>query len=64
MASKPHTINIEISPEGKVKGEVKGVNGPHCAPLSEWLDELGEVLEDRKTLDYNKPDTAVVTIHR
>jgi hypothetical protein len=49
-----HEIIIEILPDGKITGEVKGIEGQHCAPLSEWLDELGKVIEDRKTPDYHK----------
>ncbi len=54
--NKPHVIEITITPEGKIIGEVKGVAGPACAPLSQWLDELGQVLDDRPTPDYRKPD--------
>lgn len=52
--SQKHELIIDITPEGKVIGEVKGVEGASCAPLSEWLDELGAVLEDRKTPNYHK----------
>ena len=52
--SGKHELIIDITPDGKVIGEVKGVEGASCAPLSEWLDELGAVLEDRKTPDYHK----------
>ncbi len=64
MANQPHTIVIEIQPDGKIKGEVKGVAGAHCGPLSEWLDELGEVLEDRKTPDYYKQAQQTVNLKR
>ncbi len=50
-----HVLIIDIKVDGKVTGEVKGVAGPECHPLSEWLDELGEVLEDKQTPDYRKP---------
>ena len=56
-----HTIVIDIKTDGKITGEVKGVSGPSCAPLSEWLDELGTVLEDRKTPDYSRPDNQNLT---
>ena len=64
MAAKAHTIIVEITLDGKVHGEVKGVSGPHCAPLSEWLDELGTVLEDRKTPDYHKPTEQGVVLKK
>jgi hypothetical protein len=59
-----HEIIIEILPDGKITGEVKGIEGQHCAPLSEWLDELGEVLEDKKTPDYHKQTRRTVTIKK
>jgi hypothetical protein len=37
----PHTIQIEITPEGKVKATVEGIAGPQCGPLSAFLDALG-----------------------
>ncbi|MDR3572844.1 MAG: DUF2997 domain-containing protein [Anaerolineaceae bacterium] len=63
MNNQPHEIIIEIKPDGKISGEVKGVSGPHCAPLSEWLDELGEVLVDSQTPDYRKPSQQNVIIN-
>lgn len=59
-----HTIEITIMPDGKVVGEVKGVTGPECAPLTKWLDELGSVTVDRKTGDFSKADTQHVTNKR
>lgn len=50
--NQQHVIQITITPEGKIMGEVKGVSGPRCASLSEWLNELGKVVEDRRTPDY------------
>lgn len=64
MNQSPHTLVIEIKPDGKITGEVKGVNGKHCAPLSAWLDELGEVIEDRHTPDYYKPAEQAQRISR
>ena len=40
--------------EGKIIGEVTNVSGPQCAPLSAWLDEIGDVIDDRSTPDYHK----------
>lgn len=55
--NQPHTLEITIDPTGKITGEVKGVAGPHCGPLSQWLDELGHVTDDRQTPDYRKAPT-------
>jgi len=46
------TIEITIDEEGQTTGEVKGVQGPSCSDISKFLDELGEVVEDRPTPDY------------
>jgi len=61
MSSKPHTLIIEIDPDGKLSGTVQGVAGPACTSLSAWLDELGQVTEDRHTPDYHKPEQTVRT---
>jgi hypothetical protein len=56
-----HTLEITIDPNGKITGEVKGVAGPKCGPLSEWLDQLGAVVCDKQTPDYRKPAQQAVT---
>ena len=50
----PHTIDIEIAPDGQITGTVKGVTGPACSDISKWLNSLGEVTEDQHTPDYYK----------
>jgi len=60
--NQPHTITLQITPDGKIIGEVKGVAGPHCAPLSAWLDELGLVEIDSPTPDYRKAPTVHTTL--
>ena len=60
MNQQPHTIQIQITPEGKVVGQVKGVSGPACAPLSAWLDQLGVVESDSQTPDYRRQSSQTV----
>ena len=48
----PVTIDVEITPGGEVKTTVNGVSGPQCGPLSEFLNKLGEVVEDSPTPDF------------
>jgi len=50
-----HSLTIEISPEGELKSTVHGIAGPDCSKISEWIDSLGNVTKDEKTLDYSKP---------
>jgi predicted nucleotidyltransferase len=48
------TIEVIITEDGEVQGEVQGVQGPICEKLSEFLDEAGEVVEDRKKPEYHR----------
>lgn len=59
-----HVIEIVIQPDGKIKGEVKGVKGQQCGPLSKWLDELGMVEKDSKTADWHKNSDQNLTVRR
>ena len=61
MTQQPHEIVVTVTPQGKVQGEVKGVPGKSCAPLSAWLDELGKVESDSATSDFYKPDQQGIT---
>jgi len=60
-AHQPHTILIEIAPDGTLTGTVQGVAGPACTSISAWLDEIGEVTEDRHTADFRKPGSQALT---
>ena len=51
-----HEIIVEIDTEGNIKGEVQGIAGSACEKLSSWLDELGNVTQDKKTSDFFKDD--------
>ena len=59
MTPQPHSIEIEITPDGEIKSEVKGVAGADCAALCHWLDELRAVAEDTNTPDFHKKPQAV-----
>jgi hypothetical protein len=48
----PDFIEIAINDEGEIESEVKGVLGPDCEGLADWLEELGDVVEHRRTPDY------------
>lgn len=65
MNPTSHSLTIEISPEGEIKSTVHGVAGPDCSKISAWIDELGTVTRDEKTLDYSKPkDQELKILHK
>jgi predicted nucleotidyltransferase len=51
------TIEVIITEDGEIQGEVQGTQGPVCEKLSEFLDEAGEVVEDRKKPEYHRRQT-------
>jgi hypothetical protein len=58
-----HSIEIVIQPDGSFEAAVLGVEGSACSEISKFLDELGDVTEDRKTTDYyKKPSQATIKV--
>lgn len=52
MSDTPHVIDIEINEEGEITSTVNGVQGPSCEELTDWLEDLGETIEHRRTPGY------------
>ena len=50
--TQPHTIEIEINDEGEISSTVRGIQGESCADLTQWLEDLGAVVEHHRTADY------------
>lgn len=50
--SQPHTITLTFDEEGNVEATVEGIAGPSCSEASAWLNDLGDVVEDKETPDY------------
>jgi hypothetical protein len=51
------SIEITITPEGDLKGELRGIEGAGCEKLLDWLAELGTTTVDRRTPDYYRRQT-------
>jgi len=47
-------IDVTISETGEIESEVHGVMGPECEQLVDWIEELGETVEHRRTSDYHR----------
>jgi len=45
-------IEVVINADGEIESEAKGVLGPDCEGLANWLEELGDVVEHRHTPEY------------
>jgi len=51
---KSYEIEITIDESGEIHATVKGVKGPSCSDLSTFLDELGDVTEDKPTAEFRQ----------
>jgi len=59
-----HQLILTIKPDGSMTSEVKGVSGPKCTDITKFLDQLGNVVEDKHTEDYYKQDGQGVTVNQ
>lgn len=59
MAHMGHTIDVMITEDGEIKATVQGIQGSACADISKFLDQLGKVVEDKKTPDFYQATQAV-----
>lgn len=51
-----YEIEVIIQPDGTMESTVMGVCGPDCGPLTEWLENIGEVTEHYATPDASRPN--------
>lgn len=50
------TLDVIISPDGKVNVEAQGYSGSSCVEATKFVTEaLGTEVESQHTADYNKP---------
>jgi hypothetical protein len=56
-----YTIEVTIRPDGQIESEVKGVCGPECEGLTEWMEDIGTVTEHRSTPDASRRPEQVRT---
>ena len=54
-----HSIVFNVDEDGNLHAEVEGVQGQGCEGLLDILKELGIVLSEEHTPDYEKPDPVV-----
>jgi len=51
-----HTIDVDIELGGIMKSEVHGILGSGCDKECKWIDNLGAILEHKKTKDRDKTE--------
>jgi hypothetical protein len=51
-----HEIVFSVDEEGNLTAQVEGIHGKGCDGLLDILDELGLVLSDEKTPDWDRPE--------
>lgn len=55
--SRPHSITLKLEEDGTLSAKVTGIQGPGCQGVTEWLAELGEVVEDKPTAEFYRMST-------
>jgi len=55
--SQEFTFTITISADGEtVEGQVKGMKGHKCESVQHVLDQVGEEIEHRHTVEYDESE--------
>lgn len=54
----PHKIRLTLEEDGTLTAKVTGINGPGCQGVTDWLAELGEVVENKPTAEFYRMTTA------
>lgn len=58
----PHTIKLTLQKDGTLTAKVEGINGPGCQGVTDWLEQLGEIVERSPTAEfYSTATTATKT---
>ena len=57
------TLTITISADGEtVEGQISGMQGKKCSNIAALLDKVGNELEHKHTVDYDRPEpVSIVT---
>ena len=57
------TLTITISADGEeVVGQISGMQGKKCSNVAALLDKVGNELEHKHTVDYDRPEpVSIVT---
>ena len=63
-AEVPHEIEIVIDLSGDFEATVLGITGTACSDISAFLDQLGEVTEDRKLPPYYQTHKQIITTRK
>jgi hypothetical protein len=51
------TLTITISADGEtVEGQISGMQGKKCSNIAALLDKVGNELDHRHTVDYDRPE--------
>ncbi len=53
----PHSMTLTLEEDGTLSVKVTGIQGPGCQGVTEWLAELGEVVENKPTADFYRMST-------
>ena len=56
IVPKNHSIVFHTDDDGNLHATVEGVQGPGCDGLLEILEDLGVVLKEEKTKDWDRPE--------
>jgi len=54
-----YTITVNIDEQGNVSLEVKGIKGAGCEKVLRPFEQLGKVVEEKKTAEYYQAEVGI-----